>query len=57
MTVEDKVWKVGNMAMKTMGLVLYNVAWAKAYNRTKWQLESWSIQPFGHNRHVPKIGG
>jgi len=22
-----------------------------------YQVESWSIQPFGHNRHGPKIGG
>ena len=30
--LEDKVWKVGNMAMKIMELVVYNVA----YLRTKW---------------------
>ena len=28
--LQDKVWKVGNMAMKIMGLVVYNVAWAEA---------------------------
>jgi len=22
-----------------------------------WQVPSWSIQPFDHNRHGPKIGG
>ena len=30
--LEDKVWKVGNMATKIMGLVMYNVAWAEAYS-------------------------
>ena len=34
--LEDKVWKVGNMAMKIMALVVYNVAWAEAYLRTQW---------------------
>jgi len=37
--LEDKVWKVGNMATKIMGLVVYNVALAKAYVRTKWHLD------------------
>jgi len=36
--LEDKVWKVGKMAMKIMGLVVYNVACAKAYFSTKWHL-------------------
>ena len=36
---EDKVWKVGNMATKIMGLVVYNVALAKAYVRTKWHID------------------
>jgi len=31
-----RVWKVGNMATKIMKLVVYNVAWAEAYLRTKW---------------------
>jgi len=26
--IQDKVWKVGNMATKIMGLVVYNVALA-----------------------------
>ena len=39
MTVEDKVWKVGNMAMKIMELVVYSVAWPEAYLRTKWHLD------------------
>jgi len=37
--LEDKVWKVGNMAKTIMGLVVYNVAWAEAYLRTKWHLD------------------
>ena len=28
------------MATKIMGLVVYNVAWAEAYLRTKWYLNS-----------------
>jgi len=40
-----------------MGLVVYNVAWAETCLRTKCQVASWSIQPFGHNRHRPKSGG
>jgi len=94
--LEDKVWKVGTMAMKIMALVVYNVAWAEAYLRTQWhhdpssrlttidmgrklgrllchfcggrqcrlgrglppyQVPSWSIQPFNHNRHGPQSGG
>ena len=27
------------MTMKIMGIVVYNVAWAKTYLRTKWQLD------------------
>jgi len=42
MTFEDKVWKVGNNAMKIMGLVAYNVTWAEAYHRTKWNLDPYS---------------
>jgi len=88
------------MALKIMGLVVYNVAWVEAYFRTKWRLDpssrlattdmgrkfvggcdpfgelgahltrcgqgrgllpyqiaSWSIQTFCHNRHGPKSGG
>jgi len=26
-------------------------------HQTQYQVASWSIQPFGHNRHGPKIGG
>jgi len=44
--LEDKVWKVGNVAMKVVEivgnmamnvveLVMYHIAWAKAYLRTK----------------------
>jgi len=43
-----------NMTIKIMGLVVYNVAWAEAYVRTKWHLDS-------SNRlvtvHGPKSGG
>jgi len=39
MTVEDKVWKVGNMATKIMRLVVYNVAWAEAYLGTQWHID------------------
>jgi len=42
------------MTIKIMGLVVYNVAWAEAYVRTKWHLDS-------SNRlvtvHGPKSGG
>jgi len=38
MTGKDKVWKVGNMAMKIMGLVVHNVTWAEAYLHTKGHL-------------------
>ena len=55
--LEDKVCKVGNMATKIMGLVVYNVAWSKAYLHIKCHLDSWSIQPFGHNRYRLQIGG
>jgi len=34
--LEDKVWKVGNMATKIMGLAVYNVA---GYLTTKWHLD------------------
>jgi len=36
----DKVWKVGNVAMKITGLVVNNVAWVEAYLRTKWHFDS-----------------
>ena len=36
--LDDKVWKVGKMAMKIIGLVVYNVACAEAYFSTKWHL-------------------
>jgi len=38
--LEDKVWKVGNMATKIMGLVVHNVAWNEAYLRTKRHLDA-----------------
>ena len=31
------------------------MAWAEVYFCTKWRLHSSSIQPFGYNRHGPKI--
>jgi len=37
---QTTVWKVGDMATKIMGLVVYNVAWVEAYLRTKWRLDS-----------------
>ena len=37
--MEDKVWKVGNMATITMVLVMYSVAWVKAYLHTKWHFD------------------
>jgi len=37
--LQDKVWKVGNMAMKIMVLVVQSVAWAEAYLHTKWRLD------------------
>jgi len=34
------------------------MAWTKIYLRTKWQLDpSSGFQPFGQNRHGPKIKG
>jgi len=49
--LEDKVWKVGDMAMKIIGLVVYTVAWAKAYLRIAVWLqqtwaENWGLCPF-----------
>jgi len=32
---EDKVWKVGNVVMKIMALVVYSVTWTEAYLCTK----------------------
>jgi len=32
-----------------MGLVVYNVTWAEGRGLPPYQVESWSIQPFGHN--------
>jgi len=29
------------------------VVWAEAYLHTKWHLDA--LQPFGHNKHGPKI--
>jgi len=37
--LENTVWRVGNTATKIIGLIAYNVAWAKAYLRTKWHLD------------------
>jgi len=34
-----------------------NVAWTEAYLCSPYQVASWSIQPFGHNSHGPKIEG
>ena len=43
---EDKVWKVGNVVMKIMALVVYSVTWTEAYLCTKWHLAPFCL-PFG----------
>jgi len=43
------------MAMKIMGLVIYNVAWAEAYLPTKWHLDPSSCLATIHMGR--KVGG
>ena len=39
------------------GPIKHNVAWAEIYPVPPYQVASWSIQPFRHNRDGPKSGG
>ena len=53
------VWLMGTQLpqdVEELGPHLTQFACAEAYLSTKWHLESWSIQPFGHKRRGPKIG-
>jgi len=53
-----------NMGQKLAAVPLLGGAWYFILTQRRldralppYQVASWSIQPFGHNRHGPKIGG
>ena len=50
--LEDKVWKVGNIATNITVLVVYHLG----RGLPLYQVACWSIQLFGHNRHGRKVG-